>query len=88
MGKIIKLKSRYSHHKLIELLPCNGGESKTYILKLEENSPIRVGYSDDGKQWIDPPGGPFMSVGGMIDDNKIKNIDYSYDLGGYIITFE
>lgn len=89
MGKIIYLKSRYSNHKLVELLPLNGeSSSPTYSLMLDENSPIRVGYTNEGKQWIDPPGGPMIIVGEMLGDMKVKAIDYSYDLNRHVITFE
>ena len=40
------------------------------------------------KLFIDPSGGPFMQVGGILKGNKIKAIDYSYDIEAYVITFE
>jgi hypothetical protein len=89
MDKIIEIKGRYSIHTLKQLTPVKGSESKTYKLVLgEDDSIIRIGYTEDNKFFIDPPGGPCMVVGGTLKNHVIKSIDYSYELSSYIITFE
>ena len=90
MDKSIEIRARYSVHKLSQLAPVKGGESKTYKLILgdPEDNIIRTGYTEEGKIFIDPSGGPFITIGTKIKDFIVKSIDYSYDLGGYVITFE
>ena len=95
MDKIIELRGRYGTHTLKQLTPIEGGEilkdkeSKTYKLVLgSEDDIIRTGYTEEEVLFIDPSGGPYMQVGGILKGNKIKAIDYSYDIEAYVITFE
>ena len=89
MDKIIELRGRYGTHTLKQLTPVKGGESKTYKLVLgSEEDIIRTGYTEEEVLFIDPSGGPYMQVGGVLKGNKIKAIDYSYDIEAYVITFE
>lgn len=60
-----------------------GGEDST---KYELKTPLsyRVGFNDDGVYaFIDPSGGPFMTVGSEIDGHIVKAIHE-----GAIIEFE
>lgn len=60
-----------------------GGEDSTKY-KLKTPLSYRAGFTDDGGYtFIDPSGGPFMTVGTEIDGYKIKGI---YE--GAIIEFE
>lgn len=89
MGKIIKIKSRQSVNTLRQLLPLNEAkESYSYVVEPDWGKKVTTGYTDDGKQWLDLPGGPRIMVGESVHNHIIKNIDYSYDLDRYIITFE
>ena len=90
MDKIIELKGRYSTHKLKQLSPVKKGrESKTYKLVLgSEEDVIRSGYTEENNVYIDPSGGPFITIGSVIKGHKVKSIDYSYELSSYVITFE
>lgn len=83
MEKTIKLNSRYGINNHLE----NIDEHK-WVLKCEINS-IRVGLTKDETKYIfiDPPGGPFMTIGSLIDEinEVVKSIDYVDDVG-YVIT--
>lgn len=65
-------------------------EEKTYILHSELDH-IRCGYADDSMreiQFVDPPGGPFMSVGSELmeaDNAVIKSIRH-IEGKGFAIT--
>ena len=89
MDKIIKLRGRYSIHKLKQLKPVNGGESKTYKLVLGDNDDIlRMLQYEDGTIALDPSGGPMLSIGTNVKGHIIKEIKHSMELGGYLIIFE
>ena len=66
-------------------------KDKTYILHSELDH-IRCGYTDNSMkdiQFVDPPGGPFMSVGSELmeaDNAVIKSIRY-IEGKGFAITF-
>lgn len=81
MSTEIKLKSRYKiDNRLVQI----EGESLKYKLKTEFN--YRVGIKDDTTKectFIDPAGGPFISIGDEIEGHKVKTI---YQDG--IIEFE
>jgi hypothetical protein len=52
---------------------------------------MRVGLTDDPNEYkfIDPPGGPFLCVGGYLPvvNKKIKSLKFEKDKG-YLITVE
>lgn len=78
MEKEIKLQSRgYIDNKLVHI------EGNKY--QLETQLSYRTGYQDDVNQptFIDPSGGPFMTVGTEINGRKIKALH-----PGAIIEFE
>lgn len=84
--KRIKLHSRDGINNWLEYY----GDS-TYILHSELDH-IRCGYADDSMkeiQFVDPPGGPFMSVGSELmeaDNAVIKSIRHIKGKG-FAITF-
>lgn len=81
MSKVIKLKTRYGVDNHLEQYQGN-----TYILRTE--SPyIRAGSTNDGKEFVDPSGGPMLVVGDMVDNRKIASIGFLKDVGT-LITFE
>lgn len=86
--KIIKLKSRYDENNYLKLMPkSDGSESKTYLLKTE-NPFINTGYDEDKKFFVDPSGGPLITIGKELKDiGVVKSIDLVYGYG-YFITFE
>lgn len=86
--KIIKLKSRYDEDNYLKLMPkSDGSESKTYLLKTE-NIFISTGYNEDKKFFVDPSGGPTITVGKELEGiGVVKSIDLVYGYG-YFITFE
>lgn len=88
MKDIIELNSRskYEHHYLKKMLKPDGGESKTYILKLSDSF-IRSG-TVDGHKFIDPTGGPMIIEGSKLEeaDAVVKSIDFVMGYG-YTITF-
>ena len=88
MEEIIKLKSRDSTNTYLKLLPKKEeGESKTYLLKTSGRT-LRIGSFPDGRQFIDPSGGPMIVEGQMLTEANalIKSIDFIEGFG-YIITF-
>lgn len=87
MDKIIKLNSRGGNVNILsQLKPVKEGvESKTYLLKTEEN--IWTGYNDNNKFYVNPAGGPMLEPGAIINDFKIKFVDCVAGVG-FVITFE
>lgn len=88
MKELIKLNSRYGENNTLKLLKKpNGEESKTYILKLS-NQTLRTGLIG-GKKFIDPSGGPMITEGERLEeaDAVVKSIDHIMGKG-YSITFE
>lgn len=85
MKKIIKLHSRYGEKNWLEHY-----RDKTYILHSETDH-IRVGYQDADMQeieFVDPPGGPFMSVGDKVAEaNSIIETIEVIKGKGIAITF-
>lgn len=81
MSEIINLKTRYHTKNYLEQYQGN-----TYILRTE--SPyIRAGSTNDGKEFVDPSGGPMLVVGDMVGNRKISSIGFLKDVGT-LITFE
>lgn len=80
--KDIKLNCRYHGYHTLQHL-----EGKTYKLILhDEDGYVRIIYNNDGGIYaIDPDRGPFMAVGGKIEDMNIRKI---YIDNGFKIEFE
>lgn len=81
MEKKIKLKSRGGlNNYLVQI-----DDSNPLMYKLDTQFSFRIGYSEnnDDLSFIDPAGGPFMTVGCEINGHKIKSIHK-----GCIIEFE
>lgn len=75
MSEIINLKTRYHTKNYLEQYQGN-----TYILRTE--SPyIGAGSTNDGKEFVDPSGGPMLVVGDMVDNRKIASIGFLKDIG-------
>jgi hypothetical protein len=52
---------------------------------------ISVTYSDENKETIysvDPPGGPFISIGDAIEGKTVKKIIHSIQLESFVIYFD
>jgi hypothetical protein len=82
MSEIINLKTRYHTKNYLEQYQGN-----TYILRTE--SPyIRAGSTNDGKEFVDPSGGPMIVVGYELEEAKavVKSIDFVEGYG-WVITF-
>ena len=81
MSEIINLKTRYHTKNYLEQYQGN-----TYILRTE--SPyIRAGSTNDGKEFVDPSGGPILIVGEKIGEETIASIGFIKDVGT-VITLE
>lgn len=75
MSEIINLKTRYHTKNYLEQYQGN-----TYILRTE--SPyIRAGSTNDGKEFVDPSGGPILIVGEKIGKKIITSIGFLKDIG-------
>ena len=81
-GNIIRLHSRDRTKNWLEYY-----EDKVYILHSELDH-IRIGYAEGKNRrkivFIDPPGGPFMSVGSVVEEannSKIKTIKHIKGVG-------
>ena len=82
MENKIELVSRY--HTVTTLEKTD--KDTIYKVIFEDNNYIRVGKHDNGYVFIDPPGGPMISVGMKIEDMTIKRI-YAVDNDGFYIEF-
>lgn len=84
MEKKIRLKTRDRTNNWLEPY----GEN-SYLLKSEFDH-IRVGRNNDNKVvFIDPPGGPFITIGDILDEagKEVKSID-AVEGKGFSITFK
>ena len=84
--KRINLNSRDGINNWLEHYNWN-----TYILK-SECSTFNVGYMDSDKEliaYIDPPGGPFISIGKIMDEVGKEVLEINHIKGeGFAITFK
>lgn len=87
MRDIIELHSGSEHHYLKKLSRADGGESKTYVLKLSDFF-VKTGIIE-GDKFIELTGGPIMKEGSRLEeaDAVIKYIDFVMGYG-YTLTFE
>lgn len=75
MSEIINLKTRYHTKNHLEQYQGNA-----YILRTE--SPyIRAGSTNDGKEFVDPSGGPMLVVGNKINNKTIISIGFIKNVG-------
>lgn len=82
MKDLIQLKSRYGYNHKLERV-----SNKKYKLNLDDTcNSFRLGSSEGKIDFIDPAGGPFMSVGGLCEEFVIDNI--KIDNNEYYITFK
>ena len=90
MDKIIKLKGKFSTHKLIKLKSLlEHSNMLVYKLELEDNSSnIKLKYDDNNNFIIDLPGGPSLQKGSVINNLIVDMIEFSYDLNKYLIIFK
>ena len=89
METIIKLRSRGGiNNYLKKMKKLNGEESKTYVIKTDIPT-LRAGYVEDKRKFIDPPGGPMIVEGSLLEEANavVKSIDFVVGYG-HIITFE
>lgn len=78
----IKLDSRYNIKNYLEYI-----KDKEYYLRSEIEG-IRYGYNEDGSYYfVDPAGGPFISVGDKINSMTVASIDFETGKG-FKINFE
>lgn len=84
--KLILLSNRYGEHNYLRKIDKNKYKYES------KNGYLRVGYKEatqeDGYQFIDPSGGPFMAIGSEVFgiNGKISNIESTES--GFILTFE
>lgn len=78
----IKLDSRYGDENYLKHL-----DGDTYVLEAELS--FRYGQTNDGRNFVDPSGGPFIAEGTILEENnrKVKKIEYIKGTG-CTITFE
>ena len=81
----IELKSRYGDIHILEKI-----EDKKYKF-LPSNNHMRCGLTEDRNKYyfVDPSGGPFISVGSILPEvnSKVKDIEFMEGIGT-VITFE
>ena len=81
----IELKSRYGDIHILEKI-----EDKKYKF-LPSDEYMRVGLTEDRNKYyfVDPSGGPFISVGSILPEvnSKVKDIEF-IEGTGTVITFE
>lgn len=78
----IKLNSRYGDKNYLKHL-----KDDTYVLESELS--YRYGQTNDGRNFVDPSGGPFIEEGIILEENnrKVKKVEYIKGVG-CTITFE
>ena len=89
MEDIIRLHSRGGvNNYLKKMKRLNGKESKTYVIKTDIPT-LRMGYVEEKRKFIDPPGGPMIVEGLLLKEAKavVKSIDFIVGYG-YTVTFE
>lgn len=88
MEDVIKLKSRYKIENYLRRV----GTSDSKDFYLDTKYAYRVGFVDenqsDSYQFVDPSGGPFISVGSEINGHKVKCIYTDNDSNNIIVRFE
>lgn len=89
MRKTILLKSRYGEIHRLERI----GERDSHLfLFVPADGYYRLGLSgkeEDGYDFVDPSGGPFIKVGTKLNNiNKVVKSIYKSDNKGIIIEFE
>lgn len=81
----IELASRYGDIHILEKI-----EDKKYKF-LPSDEYMRVGLTEDRNKYyfVDPSGGPFISVGSILPEvnSKVKDIEFMEGIGT-VITFE
>lgn len=81
----IELKSRYGDTHILEKI-----EDKKYKFLPSDNY-MRCGLTEDKNKYhfVDPSGGPFISVGSILPEvnSKVKDIEF-IEGTGTVITFE
>lgn len=81
----IELKSRYGDIHILEKI-----EDKKYKFLPSDNY-MRCGLTEDKNKYhfVDPSGGPFISVGSILPEvnSKVKDIEFIEGMGT-VITFE
>lgn len=77
--KTIKLPNRYGLSILLEHIKDND-----WKLKIPPKNPYRIIGEKDNIQAVDPPGGPFIAIGGKIENKIIINISND----GLLITLK
>lgn len=89
MENIIKLNSHdgtNNYLKKLNIEPYKGMQA--YVLKTPYSSSIRMGTIKDGISFVDPPGGPMIIIGDILNNKynivKIAGIQYV----GIIIVLE
>lgn len=83
MGKEIILPSRYCKNYLESI------DEDTYILHSELGEYVRYGTNEDNNiYFVDPPGGPYIDVGGKLKDVGIVKSIILQKGRGFIITFD
>ena len=90
MDKIIKLKGKFSNHKLVKLKSLlEHSNMLVYKLELENDDfNIKIKYDENNNFIINLPGGPSLQKGCIINNLIIDIIEFSYDLNKYLIIFK
>lgn len=86
MDDIIKLNSRGGvNNYLKKVKKLNGEESQTYLIKTD-TPPLRMGYVDTKRKFVDPSGGPMIIEGSILEeaDAVVKSIDFVSGHGCFI----
>lgn len=89
MEKEIKLYPKDDSSIILKKLNRKGGkESTTYIVKLTNNI-LYVGINNEGKKYLNPVGGPTITVDSVLEgtDYIVKSIDFISGIG-YTITLK
>ncbi len=86
----IELNSRRGEQNYLQRLKTlGGGQSLTYVLKTSSNIVRNGTLPPDNRPFIDPLGGPKITVGSFLAEagTRVKYIDFVMGIG-YTITFE
>ena len=84
--RLVLLPNRYGDNNYLRQIDNNKYRYES------ENGYLRIGYKgdteQDGYQFIDPSGGPFMTIGSEVYGIEGKISEITAVEGGFVLTFE
>lgn len=84
MKKAIELKSRYGDTYTLNRI----GEEDSHLFCVGDWGFCRLGETNDGRKFVDPSGGPFLTDGMYVKEADAFIKEISFPTGSVFIEFE